>query len=79
MTRTKKVYPCTVQWNALNWSDYLTMTDTKTMTKKKIRMSTTTKKTKGSAMETRYTLTERFIWFKTRFLGQAVRSNQSES
>ena len=53
MTRTKKVYPCTVQWNALNWSDYLTMTDTKTMTKKKIRMSTTTKKTKGSAMETR--------------------------
>ena len=71
MTRTKKGYPCTVQWKALNWSDYLTMTDTKAMTKKK--------KTKGSAMSTRYTLTERFIWFKTRLLEQAGRSNQSES
>ena len=27
-------YPCTVQWKALNWSDYLTMADTKAMTKR---------------------------------------------
>ena len=53
------------------------MTDIKA--KRKIRKSMTTKKIKGSAMATKYALTERFIWFKTRFLGQVVRSNQSES
>ena len=79
MTRTKKGYPCTVQWKAPNWSDYLTMTDTIAMTKKKIRKSMTSKKTKGSAIATKYALTERFIWFKTRLPEQAVRSDQSES